>query len=128
PEKLETEVLVEGDGDETAASDYVKAFLWVGNGFSKEEVYSTFNSGDTPEEVPLSDDMVPGLKEALIGQKVGSVVAVAAPAEDAFGEMGNPQLGLGNGVSVLFVTEIVSKLSDEEVAALEAKQKKAEKQ
>ena len=129
PDKLESDVLVEGDGEETADGDVVTAYLWVGNGFSKEEVYSTHTSGaGEPEQVPLSNDMVPGLKKALIGQKVGSTVAVIAPAEDAFGEMGNPQLGLGNGDSVLFITEIVSKLSDKEVADLKAEEEKAQKE
>lgn len=127
PEETETKVLVEGDGEKTAVGDFVTAYIWVGNGFDRKEVLNTYEAGE-PERLELVEELFPGLKKGLVGQKVGSVVAVASTAEDAFGEGGNPALGIGDGDSVLFVTEIVSKLSDEEVAQVKAEEAKAQKQ
>jgi peptidylprolyl isomerase len=106
PEELETEVLVEGDGEETASGDNVLAQIWMGNGFTQTESYNSYQ-GEAPQILTLSDDLGAGLKAGLEGRKIGSVVAVAAPAKDAFGEQGNPDLGIGNGDSVLFVLEVV---------------------
>ncbi|WP_104106464.1 FKBP-type peptidyl-prolyl cis-trans isomerase [Nocardioides sp. 616] len=106
PSKVETEVLVEGDGDETVSGDNVLTHIWMGNGFTQAEAYNSY-SGTAPQILNLSDDLGKGLQAGLEGQKIGSVVAVAAPAKDAFGEEGNPQLGIGNGDSVLFVLELV---------------------
>lgn len=127
PEETETDVLVEGDGEETAVGDMITAYIWVGNGYERKEVLNTYDAGE-PERLELVDELFPGLKQGLVGHKVGSVVAVAATAEDAFGEGGNPALGIGDGDSVLFVTEIVSKLSDEEVAKAKSDEKKAQEQ
>lgn len=127
PEETETKVLVEGDGEETAVGDIVTAYIWVGNGFDQKEVLNTYDAGE-PERLELVDELFPGLKKGLVGQKVGSVVAVASTATDAFGEGGNPALGIGDGDSVLFVTEIVSKLSDDEVKKLKAEEQKQQKQ
>jgi len=54
--------------------------------------------------------VVPGWDKTLVGATVGSRIAVAAPPEDAFGEQGNAQLGIGNEDPVLFVVDIVSEL------------------
>ncbi|MBE7324455.1 FKBP-type peptidyl-prolyl cis-trans isomerase [Nocardioides sp. Y6] len=127
PAETETKVLVEGDGEETAIGDMVTTYIWVGNGFDRKEVLNTYEAGE-PERIELVDGLFPGLKEGLVGHKVGSIVAVASTAEDAFGEGGNPALGIGDGDSVLFVTEIVSKLSDDEVKKFKADEKKATEQ
>ena len=46
------------------------------------------------------------------GQTIGSRVLVAAPAEDAFGEAGNPALGIANKDTVIFVIDLVSGVLD----------------
>lgn len=127
PSETETKVLVEGDGEETKVGDMVTAYIWVGNGVDQKEVLNSFEAGE-PERIELVEELVPGLKKGLVGQKVGSVVAVAATPEDAFGEAGNASIGIGNGDSVLFVTEIVSKLSEAEAEKLKAEEEKAQKQ
>lgn len=127
PDKIETEVLVEGDGEKTKIGDMVTAYIWIGNGFDKKEVLNTYEAGE-PEQLELVEELLPGLQKGLVGQKVGSVVAVAAPAKDAFGEGGRPDMGIGDGDSVLFVTEIVSKLSEKEAEKAKAEQEKAAKE
>lgn len=111
-EELEVQVVSEGDGPEIASGDFVIAEIVLGNGFTQETVYSTYDEGRTPEVVQASDQLTPALVAALEGQTVGSRVAVVAPPEEAFGEQGNPALGIGNADSVLFVVDLVSPVLD----------------
>ncbi len=56
--------------------------------------------------------MIAALKESLIGEKIGSRVLVVSSPDKAFGEEGNPQLGIGNADTVVFVVDLVSALPD----------------
>ena len=51
--------------------------------------------------------------EGIEGQTVGSRVMVAAPASEAFGEQGNPQLGIGNKDTVVVVIDLLSSVLEE---------------
>ncbi len=112
PSKTETEVITEGDGDEIASGDNVLTHVWIGNGFTQKQAFTTYDAGK-PEVLNVSDDLSPAIKAGLEGQKVGSRVAVIAPPKDAFGEEGRPELGLGNQDSVLFVMDLVDKIATE---------------
>ena len=105
--KLETKVLEEGDGDEVKEGDKVFTHIWIGNGFTQEKAFSTYDQ-NSPELVTLDDNLSPVFGDAMEGQKLGSRVAAAAPAEEAFGPQGNPQLGIGNKDTVLVVIDLVS--------------------
>ena len=105
--KLETKVLVEGDGAEVKDGDKVVTHIWIGNGFTQEKAFSTYDE-NSPEVVTLDDNRSPLFSDAMKGQKLGSRVAAAAPAEEAFGEEGNPQLGIGNKDTVLVVIDLMS--------------------
>lgn len=108
PDKDETEVLVEGDGETVEDGDTVTVDWWVGNGFTEEQAQSTYEQGS--QSVELTKDVIKPLREAIIGQEVGSRVAVLTSAEDAYGEVGNPQIGIGNKDAVLFVVDILGKV------------------
>lgn len=110
PEDIESEVLTKGDGEELSAGDAVFAQIWIGNGFTEEEVYNTY---DTNAPQLLSADVSEPFKKAIDGNTVGSRVVVASSAEDAFGEAGNPQLGIGNKDGVVFVIDLIAKLATE---------------
>jgi peptidylprolyl isomerase len=110
PKNIESEVLTEGDGEELSAGDSVFAQIWIGNGYTEEEVYNTYET-DAPQL--LSADVSEPFKKAIDGNKVGSRVAVASSAEDAFGEAGNPQLGIGNKDGVVFVIDLIAKVASE---------------
>ena len=107
PAQGETKVLVEGDGETVEDGDTVSTHYWIGNGFTEEEAQSTYEQG--PQSIELTADVIEPLREALIGQKVGARVAVLSSAEDAFGEQGNPQLGIGNMDAVLFVVDVLDR-------------------
>ncbi len=110
-DELDSEVLVTGDGDKLEEGDQVFARLWVGNGFTNEMVFSNYGEDQAPEPLTLGQ-LTPALEKGISGQTVGSRVAVAAPAVDAFGEQGNAQLGIGNKDTVLFVVDLVGQLPD----------------
>ena len=42
-DKLETEVLEEGDGAEVKEGDKVVTHIWIGNGFTEKQAFSTYD-------------------------------------------------------------------------------------
>lgn len=110
PDDIETEVVSEGDGDVIEAGDGALAHIWIGNGYTEDEAYSSYES-KAPQL--LVGEISEPFQQALEGHKVGSRVAVAATAEDAFGEGGNPQLGIGNKDGLVFVVDLMAKVGDE---------------
>jgi peptidylprolyl isomerase len=105
--EAETEVLVEGDGEEVADGDTVQANWWVGNGFTEEEAQSTWTKGGATQSVEMAEDVLPFLREAIIGNQVGDRIVMLTSAEDAFGEGGRPDIGIGNRDAVLVVVDIM---------------------
>lgn len=105
-DETETSVVIEGDGDELAEGDQVEAYLWMGNGTTEEEAYNGFESGQ-PETIVASEQLSPVFRDAVLGQTIGSRVAVTTTAEEAFGPSGNPNLGIGNKDSVLIVIDLM---------------------
>ncbi len=51
--------------------------------------------------------LIPGLYKGVLGQAEGSRVAIAAPPADAFGEQGQPELGVEPGDTMVFVIDVV---------------------
>lgn len=106
-EETGTTVVIEGDGDEVAEGDQVQANLWIGNGTTQETSFSAYAEDGQPETVTASAELNPVFKDAILGQTIGSRVAVTATAEEAFGEAGNPNLGIGNKDTVLIIVDIM---------------------
>ena len=105
-EKTETDVVIEGDGEELAEGDQVQAYLWIGNGTTQKESYNGYDAGQ-PETVVASKDLAPVFRDAILGQTIGSRVAVTTTAEEAFGASGNPSLEIGNKDSVLIIVDLI---------------------
>lgn len=108
-DKIESETIIDGEGAELKTGSKVLVNFTVGNGYSQSTEMSTYDEdGGGAQEVTVNNEMSPVFKEAVEGHKVGDRVAVVASAEEAFGELGNPQLGIGNTDSVLLVVDIAS--------------------
>jgi peptidylprolyl isomerase len=101
-----TDVVTEGKGDKVAEGDQVVTNIWIGNGTTQKQAYSTYDEGQT-QTIPASADLSPVFKEALLKQKIGSRVAVTATATDTFGESGNAQMGIGNKDNVLIIVDLM---------------------
>lgn len=109
---LDSEVVSEGDGEEVADGDQVLAQIWLGNGFTQQKAFSTYDA-DQPQLLTVDNKQLSELfLTGLEGHKVGSRVAVAAPASTAFGPQGNPQIGIGNQDSVLTVIDLLAMVPD----------------
>lgn len=111
-DEVTSDVVTEGDGETLESGDAVLAHVWIGNGFTQEKAFSTYD-GNQPQVLAVDEKQLSALFLAgLEGQSVGSRVVVAASAQTAFGESGNPQLGIGNKDSVVAVMDLVSQVPD----------------
>lgn len=111
--KTESETLIEGDGDTVENGDLVLTSLLLANGVDEKVLANDFADGGEPQLIPLSDQLIPALRDQLDGATIGSRIAIAAPPEDAFGENGNPQLGIGNEDTVVFVMDVTGTVASE---------------
>ena len=109
--EIESETVVTGEGDELGDKDTVLAHLWIGNGFTQEEAYSSY--GEKRAELVTVDDQLAPFLASVKGATVGSRLAVTSSAEAAFGEAGNPSLGIGNKDAVLVIIDLVSGMEEE---------------
>lgn len=111
-DEVESEVVTEGDGEQVAEGDQVFVQIWLGNGTTQEQSYSTYDA-DQPQLLTVGQDTLSALfLEGVEGRTVGSRVAVAASAETAFGAQGNPQIGIGNKDTVLTVIDLLGTVAD----------------
>lgn len=105
--KAETTVVTEGDGDKVSEGDQVSAWIWIGNGATQKQAYSSYDNGQT-EVITADSSTLPALKDAVVGHTYGSRVATTTTAADLFQNAdGNTQLGLGNKDNVLLIVDII---------------------
>ncbi|MFD9498509.1 FKBP-type peptidyl-prolyl cis-trans isomerase [Streptomyces sp. NPDC060035] len=85
PKKLVSNYILESDGDVIKETDSIvvnyEAFLWKGG----KKFDSTYDTGKTAT-FPLAQITVKGLKNGLVGKKVGSRVLLVIPPDQAFGD------------------------------------------
>lgn len=106
-EQTESRVITEGDGSQLTGSELISFDFAIYSGETAEELSSSYPQ--TPVGLDLADENVlPGLTSSITGQNVGSRLLVALPPEEAFGEQGNPQLGIEAGDTVLFLVDILA--------------------
>lgn len=107
-EETETEVLTSGDGNPVVEGEQAVLHLYVANGSTGEKALSTYD-----QKAPAAFQMAQGqlfqaVIDGVVGETVGSRVVVATPPEDAFGEQGNEQYGIGPEDDVVFVVDVMS--------------------
>ncbi len=109
--KTETEVLIEGDGEEVAEGDTVEAQWWIGNGFTEKETQSTWGEDGKgePQSLEVGDEVLPFLSETMVGNNVGDRVVLMTPSDKAFGEGGGARFNLGNRDAALIVVDIIGR-------------------
>jgi len=108
--KVETETITEGDGDPVKGQDNVLAHVWVGNGYSQQQSFSTYD--EKKAELVTVNNQLPPFLAGIRDAKLGSRLAITASAEEAFGESGNSQLGIANKDTVLVIVDVVSEVQD----------------
>jgi peptidylprolyl isomerase len=107
PKKLVSSYVLEGTGDVLTDKDTVivkyEAFLWAGG----KKFDSTYQAGKT-QTFPLGKVTLKGLKDGLIGKKVGSRVLLVIPPDQAFGA--KEQQGIPKNSTLVFALDLLAKV------------------
>ncbi len=109
PKSTTVTTLVSGDGGAIADGDTISAYLWLGDGTAKKDLFSGYDSG-APEAIPNTDQIGEVFVKMLDGASYGSRVAAVTTAGDLFGPSveGN-QFGLAAKDPVVVVADLVEK-------------------
>lgn len=107
-EEAETAVLEEGAGNPVLANSTILMHLYIGNGTSGEQSINTYEQGKAVSVQMSEDQLFKPVLDAVVGQKSGSRIAVAASVEEIWGAQGQPQLQLKAKDTAVFVADIVS--------------------
>lgn len=103
-DQTSVKTLEEGDGGEvTDAMDVQVCYQGV-NGRDGKTFDNAFERGE-PAKFNATQ-VVPGFSKALLGQKIGSTVAVAMPASDGYGDTGSGE-DIKGGDTLIFALTIV---------------------
>ena len=107
PDETQCTELVEGDGERLVDGQQALIGLAVYNGRSGEEIQAPQGFGEG-QGLPIlvGGSNVSGLNLALTCASEGSRAVAVLPAEDAFGEEGNPQFGIEPGDSIVLVFDV----------------------
>jgi peptidylprolyl isomerase len=103
-----TKVLQEGDGDTVKQGDSLILQTVIADGTTQKTVASSYQDHQ-PQVVSLGAQVQKLFLDALSDKKIGSRVAVYAPADAIFGDSGNAQLGISQKDPILIVFDIVGK-------------------
>jgi peptidylprolyl isomerase len=110
PDEPTATTLVAGDGEDVTEGDTVMTYLWVGNGTTKEQLFSDYDNG-APEAIPYDPAQIDEVFSKLFeGQTYGSRVVVVASPEAVFGEQveENP-MGVDATDSLVIVGDLIEK-------------------
>lgn len=107
-EKTESEVVIEGDGPVVEEGEIASVHLQVISGKSGDKTVGTYEQGVPITGAMAEGQIFPAVINGVVGESVGSRVAVAATPEDAFGAQGAQQYGISADETVVFVIDVVS--------------------
>jgi FKBP-type peptidyl-prolyl cis-trans isomerase len=77
--------------------------VYIWSGAKHNLALSTF----TAAPQVLSTSLLPGLKTALVGKKMGSRVLAVIPPKYGYGSQGNPQVGITGSDTLVFVIDMI---------------------
>jgi FKBP-type peptidyl-prolyl cis-trans isomerase len=108
---LYTKTLIPGTGaplttSETPLGNFV---LYDWSGTTHKLLGSTYSSGSP---TLFQGQMLPGLQQALIGQKIGSRVIAVIPPKDGFGTNGNSQIGVKGTDTLVFIVDLIQEFGN----------------
>lgn len=120
-DKTRTKVVKASDGAVVKAGQTVEVNYYGVNGRTGKKFDDSYSRG---QSVAFNlDQVVPGFKKGLVGQKQGSRVLVAMPGSDGYDASGgSEQIGIKVGDSLVFVIDVVAvQLAGPEGAAVAPK-------
>jgi peptidylprolyl isomerase len=109
---LYTKTVIKGTGPKLNSADSLVGnfVLYDWRGKTARLIASTFSSGGSP--TLFSDQILPGLSKALLGQRTGSRVIAVIPPRYGFGAAGNPSIGVKGTDTIVFVVDMLSAISN----------------
>ncbi len=105
---VEAEELVAGDGAKVEEGRPASLHILVVNGETGKKTVGTYEQGTPLTATMAQGQIFPAVLDSVVGEPVGSRVAVASPPEDAFGAQGAQQYGVKPGENVLFIVDVMS--------------------
>lgn len=106
PSEFALDVVIEGEGAEVEPGAVV-IVQYLGVNWNTGEPFDSSWSRGSAATFP-TDGVVPGFRDGLVGQKIGSRVLIIVPADLGYGPMGgNPQAGIGATDTIVFVVDIL---------------------
>ena len=109
--KPQTQVLTTGTGNPVQANQAAMFDMYVARGRDGKKIFSSSDRGAPTQatmQTTQDNQISKVLTDALVGQRRGSRVALAAPATAVFGPTGAPQYKLKATDSVVFVFDLLS--------------------
>lgn len=106
-DKTRTDVLEPSDGAVIKAGQTVEVNYYGVIGRTGKTFDDSFSRGKSVA-LPL-DQVVPGFKKGLVGQKQGSRVVIAMPGADGYDASGgSPEAGIEVGDTLIFVVDVIA--------------------
>ena len=105
---VQTEELVKGDGPTVEQGHPASLHILVVNGETGKKTVGTYQQGTPLTATMAKGQIFPAVLDAVVGEPVGSRVAVSAPPKDAFGPQGAQQYGVKPGDNVVFIVDVMS--------------------
>lgn len=106
--ETQSQVITTGDGDKVQEGKQALLHLYLANGTTGEKAAATYDQGPPVAMTMSEGQLFPALLDSVVGQPVGSRIAVAAIPKDAYGETGSKELKLGPKDDVVFVVDVMS--------------------
>lgn len=108
-EETEVKTLKEGTGAPVGEDDIVTMDVALYNGKDGKPIEGTETYTDKPLALDMGNQqMFPGLRNGVLGQKVGSSAVAVLPPKEMFGDSGNEQLGVSADDSIVMVYDVKS--------------------
>lgn len=104
-DETQVRTLDKGEGVEVTGNSTV-AVCYVGVDGADGSTFDSAYQRGRPATFP-AQGVVPGFRKALVGQTVGSSVAVVMPPEDGYGQQGTPDGSIQGGDSLVFALKIL---------------------
>ncbi|MEV1129621.1 FKBP-type peptidyl-prolyl cis-trans isomerase [Agromyces sp. NPDC049794] len=106
PGETQCTEIIAGEGEHVQEGQQALIGLAVYNGTTGDELQTAGFGDEDPLAITYAPDALPGLNKALSCAQVGSRVVAVVPEEDAFGDQGNPSIGIEPGDSIVFVIDV----------------------
>ncbi|MFD0568941.1 FKBP-type peptidyl-prolyl cis-trans isomerase [Kitasatospora gansuensis] len=98
--------LIEGTGPKVGKGNWVTADFTSKDWTTGKDLASSFDQKKPQLFQAGGGKLIPALDDAVTGHAAGSRVLVIAPPAAAFGDQGNPQMGVGAKDNLVFVIDI----------------------